>query len=255
MSVLSSDPFGSEFSGDDDHMANPSKCCTQCGNIKPLSAFHRMATGRDGDRAECADCSCERARRSYKPRDTGLMIIVCLHCGNEFEYVKTSGRRRLYCSDRCKYQAGDATKKQRAAVEIRTCTCGSLDVARVDKPVCPDCRKDPRDSETLRVKERRRTLRLYGLSETGWQELLARQGCRCAICHTADPGGRGQWMIDHDHGCCPGTGSCGQCVRGLLCNQCNLMLGFANDQPEKLRAALAYLLKGTAISTNADRNA
>ncbi len=209
----------------------------------------------DGDRAECADCSCERARRSYKPRDTGLMIIVCLHCGNEFEYVKTSGRRRLYCSDRCKYQAGDATKKQRAAVEIRTCTCGSLDVARVGKPVCPDCRKDPRDSETLRVKERRRTLRLYGLSETGWQELLARQGCRCAICHTADPGGRGQWMIDHDHGCCPGTGSCGQCVRGLLCNQFNLMLGFANDQPEKLRAALAYLLKGTAISTNADRNA
>src|SRR6266496_727366 len=219
---LNGHPFGSEFSGDDDHMANPSKCCTQCGNIKPLSAFHRMATGRDGDRAECADCSCERARRSYKPRDTGLMIIVCLHCGNEFEYVKTSGRRRLYCSDRCKYQAGDATKKQRAAVEIRTCTCGSLDVARVGKPVCPDCRKDPRDSETLRVKERRRTLRLYGLSETGWQELLARQGCRCAICHTADPGGRGQWMIDHDHGCCPGTGSCGQCVRGLLCNQCNL---------------------------------
>ena len=231
-------------------MTGPGKRCSQCGTIKPLSAFHRMATGRDGHRAECAACSCERARRSYKPRDIGLLRLVCLQCGNEFEYVKTSGRRRLYCSDRCKYQAGDAIKKQRAAVKVRICACGSLDVARVGKPVCPACRKDPRDSETLRVKERRRTLRLYQLSEAAWQELLARQGGCCAICHTAEPGGRGQWMIDHNHACCPGTGSCGQCVRGLLCNQCNLMLGHANDQPERLRAALDYLLGGSTCGSS-----
>jgi Recombination endonuclease VII len=224
-------------------MAEPSKCCSQCGMLKPLSEFHRMATGRDGHRAECAACSCERARCSYKPRDTGLLSLTCRQCGHEFEYVKTSGRRRFYCSDRCKFQAGETAKKQRAAVEIRTCACGSVDVGRVGKPVCAACRKDPRDSETLRIRERRRTLRLYNLSEAKWLELLARQDSRCAICHVTDPGGRGQWMIDHDHRCCPGTGSCGQCVRGLLCNRCNLMLGYASDQPERLRAALEYLSK------------
>jgi Recombination endonuclease VII len=180
-------------------------------------------------------------RRSYKPRGR-LLRLTCRQCGSEFEYVTTSGPLRFYCSERCKYQAGEAAKKQRAAVEIRTCACGSSDVARFGKPVCPACRKDPRDSETLRVKERRRTLRLYGLSEAGWEVLLARQDARCAICHTADPGGHGQWTIDHDHRCCPGIGSCGQCVRGLLCGQCNLMLGYANDQPERLRAAVEYLL-------------
>jgi hypothetical protein len=32
------------------------------------------------------------------------------------------------------------------------------------------------------------------------------------------------------------------------------MLGFANDQPERLGAALVYLLEGTAVSTDAGKN-
>jgi hypothetical protein len=172
-------------------MADPSKRCSKCGAIKPLSEFHRLVTRPDGRRSECADCARERARRSYKPRDTGLRRITCRRCGDEFEYVKTSGRPRFYCSDRCRFQASEAAKKQRAAVEIRECACGSTDVARVGKPVCPKCRKDPRASETLRIKERRRTLRLYHLTETEWQKKLAEQEGRCAICRTADPGDRG----------------------------------------------------------------
>jgi len=79
------------------------------------------------------------------------------------------------------------------------------------------------------------------------------QDARCAICHTADPGGHGQWTIDHDHRCCPGIGSCGQCVRGLLCGQCNLMLGYANDQPERLRLLLSTFWQrgGAAAMTGA----
>ena len=52
--------------------------------------------------------------------------------------------------------------------------------------------------------------------------------------------------IDHDHACCPGAGSCGKCVRGVLCPPCNQMLGMAKDDPEKLRLGAAYLERATA---------
>jgi hypothetical protein len=30
--------------------------------------------------------------------------------------------------------------------------------------------------------------------------------------------------IDHDHDCCPGSYTCGKCVRGVLCAPCNRTL-------------------------------
>lgn len=32
-------------------------------------------------------------------------------------------------------------------------------------------------------------------------------------------------MVDHDHDCCPGGWSCGRCVRGLICSECNVLEG------------------------------
>jgi len=74
---------------------------------------------------------------------------------------------------------------------------------------------------------------LYGVTPEQYAALLARQEGRCAICQTDQPGGKGSWHVDHDHA----TGG----VRGLLCSQCNLMLGHARDDPARLRAALEYL--------------
>lgn len=54
------------------------------------------------------------------------------------------------------------------------------------------------------------------------------QGGRCAICRK-----RRTLVVDHDH--------VTRRVRGLLCLNCNVMLGHAKDDPKILTAGAAYL--------------
>jgi hypothetical protein len=55
-----------------------------------------------------------------------------------------------------------------------------------------------------------------------------------------------KYAIDHDHSCCPGQGSCGKCVRGILCGACNRGLGHFRDSPQALRKAADYLEASSA---------
>lgn len=86
--------------------------------------------------------------------------------------------------------------------------------------------------------------RKFGLTAEAFDALLEKQGGRCAVCLTTNPGPK-DWHVDHDHSCCPhlrGTAvSCGKCVRGLLCHSCNTSMGGMKDDPVRLRAAADYL--------------
>lgn len=84
----------------------------------------------------------------------------------------------------------------------------------------------------------------YSISWDQREQMLADQGGRCANpgCRTTQPGGRGEWHMDHDHACCPEKAtSCGKCLRGLLCSRCNVVLGYVKDDPDVLRGAAVYL--------------
>lgn len=50
-------------------------------------------------------------------------------------------------------------------------------------------------------------------------------------------------VIDHDHSCCNYGAACSECIRGMLCNGCNSLLGYAKDSQEKLQMASEYLLR------------
>jgi hypothetical protein len=81
-------------------------------------------------------------------------------------------------------------------------------------------------------------LRLYHLSESAYLEMLQKHSGMCWICKT-----RPATVIDHDHSCCFSEGSCGKCVRGLLCGGCNSGLGLLGDTELSLRNALEYLVR------------
>lgn len=72
----------------------------------------------------------------------------------------------------------------------------------------------------------------YGLSPEQYFELYKQQGGKCKICGKTLPEGK-YLSVDHDKE----TGE----IRGLLCPQCNTLLGMAKDNVDILINAIEYL--------------
>jgi len=85
-------------------------------------------------------------------------------------------------------------------------------------------------SESGKASQKRRRAALYGITVERLEELLAR-GCYAPGCEVTGSGWAGL-HIDHDHACCSGERSCGNCVRGALCGRHNTYLGHLERDPE-----------------------
>jgi hypothetical protein len=134
---------------------------------------------------------------------------------------------------------------------VKTCTCcrEAKDLSEFHKSkaasdglnyVCKSCKSQkakgayqkwsPEQKEKHKV---RRMKYLYGLSEEEYAYLQSQNAC--GICGAASSS-RGNLCVDHDHA----TGK----VRGVLCTECNLALGYLKDNVALLQSAIDYLKKG-----------
>lgn len=84
------------------------------------------------------------------------------------------------------------------------------------------------------IHRRHQLKRLYGLTFEAYDALRESHNFACAVC------GREEWEcphgklhVDHDHK----TGM----IRGLLCSQCNTILGLASENPTVLHGLIKYL--------------
>lgn len=84
----------------------------------------------------------------------------------------------------------------------------------------------------------------YGITLDEFDALLAFQGGGCGLCG-GPPQTKG-WCVDHDHTT--------DAVRAVLCERCNLMLGNAQDSPQRLRDAIEYLHNPPAARWQAARS-
>jgi hypothetical protein len=83
-------------------------------------------------------------------------------------------------------------------------------------------------------------LKRFGMTVDDYITLEKSQNGVCAICKNPEQN-KNRLSVDHNHACCPGTTTCGKCVRGLLCSNCNTFLGNAKDSIDILKNAITYL--------------
>ena len=203
----------------------------RCGSCKEFKTPDEFTPSQRKTGAWCRDCASKsnKAKRPERPDGFG----TCAQCGDEIPDAKD--RRRRFCSSACKASAAYWRRNPRAQ---RTCDdCGvDITMMRSHARYCSDkCAQHAKNS--TRTPEYRRAVKLwaaYKITLEDYDGMVAEQSNRCAICGSDDPKTHhGFWQVDHCHD--------SEAVRGLLCNSCNMGLGYFYDRTETLSAAIDYL--------------
>lgn len=96
--------------------------------------------------------------------------------------------------------------------------------------------KQKNSSKLWKTKNQDRVLATrYRVDEFTLKDLKNKANNRCEVCFSTE-----NLRIDH----CHKTGT----VRGLLCNSCNVCLGFVKDDIERLKALITYLSREAKVS-------
>lgn len=114
-------------------------------------------------------------------------------------------------------------------------TPGSFGTHAWCRRCCSEYNKSrPRPYRSTPAETRRRNLKKkFGITPEQYDDLLTKQGGKCAICGTTSNFTFKNLCVDHDHK----TGL----VRGLLCLNCNTALGQLKDSTDLLLKAVDYL--------------
>jgi hypothetical protein len=191
------------------------KVCSSCHETKSLTLFGLDKSRPGGVSYDCKPCKNTKAQARWKNRTSG------------WRDVRNSLRRAkmLAPTSDC-VQCKETKPKSRFSPDPRR--------PSGVQSMCRRCAADWQNENP--IFRRNGTLKAkYGITQAKYDEMLAAQGGRCAICKGTDFGRKRDsfFAVDHDHA----TGS----VRGLLCRGCNHLLGVAKDSVAILESAIAYL--------------
>ena len=129
-------------------------------------------------------------------------------------------------------------KRVKDGLQARCIDCCKADAKSVFKANPEPYRKRAREAYVYSERRARMLREEYNMTPEEYVELFEKQNGCCAICETEESGHNmtKELLIDHDHI----TGK----VRGLLCMECNFLLGKAKaDDGNKLLISSLFYLK------------
>jgi len=202
------------------------RVCTICDVKKPLTEFPLRGSSRAGQRHfKCKQCVTEYSARQYlasREREEGRALQGAADLVARGAVTRPCGgcKRDLpllqFVRD---YRSNDGFKR----------TCRECDRADAKK------RASSIDAEGERLRHRDNNLKRYAITSEIFNAISEAQGHCCRVCGTHRDAVKDKYgfHVDHSHT----TGH----IRGLLCRNCNIALGVAQDDPNILMALLLYL--------------
>lgn len=185
----------------------PDKSCSRCKAVLPISSFATDQSRSDGLSKWCRECVREKGRAHYERNREQVLAR---------QRERREADPEAYRLMRQKSEGKPENRERKRAYNV--------------------ARYREKRVEILAKNSAQHRARKFGLTAESFDALLRGQG-GCAICGITDA----RWHVDHDHGCCATTPTCGRCVRGILCGQCNTALGLFRDSAEVCSRAAAYL--------------
>lgn len=218
------------------------KICTQCNTRKPTTEFNRSTREKVG-RSECRSCQSSRALKYYRENPEKMKQQRARD--GSAENIKRLRTRMLIIHEEQQLEGGSKRclncKQMKPFLDYYLCHR----VLDGRMAVCAGCQLEhTKNTRHLRADKQRTNARKYkyGVTQEQFDALFLAQGKRCAICRSDDPNRKTHWLLDHDHAT--------KKIRGVLCHNCNVMLGFAKDDPKMLRTAANYLEHHRAPENN-----
>lgn len=215
-------------------MDEGTKVCKSCRVSKPLTHFSKHPSTRDRRSTSCKVCDSAR----LKARAEAIAARP---------KVWTDEKKCPSCAEVRPRAEFGANRRSPDGLAHSCKECTRARDARWRKANPESTKKNRAKLARLYAEEPDRYLNyryqsLYGITLAEYEAMLAAQDGGCAICGHVPSGDEPRLAVDHDHRCCPTKKkSCGACVRGLLCGNCNRGIGYFQDRADLLQRAAHYL--------------
>lgn len=219
----------------------------------PRGVYESATRGRHVRTPEQREAAAERSRRHGMSRTPThyAWVTMIQRCTNPKagDYALYGGNGIVICADWLTFEGffADMGQKPAGTRLARIDTSGNYEPGNCQWQEAPSRRPErskpePRQDSGSRVRDDPEYSRWthirqrYGLGRDDFAELLKVQGGRCYLCgEPLDLADTRKIHVDHDHACCRGSKSCGDCVRGVACEPCNKGIGAFGDDPERMR--------------------
>ena len=169
---------------------------------------------------------------------------VCVDCErNRFEdYFDGDSERCRECqgkinSQKKMHRITDRNMDTRMGVCSK---CGPMDLTL--EGFCAERARNNRRSYTPEQIRDKMYLDKFGITLEQYNEMREEQNYSCKICQRHESEFAVSMAVDHDHSCCSERKrSCGKCIRGLLCSNCNRGIGHLMEDIVIMERSIQYV--------------